>query len=46
MNLRKMLDDIFETGDKPKDVMDKLNNLGYEGQYDKGFVATQIIENN
>lgn len=44
--LKKMLDDIFETGDKPKDVMDKLNNLGYEGQYDKGFVATQIIENN
>jgi|SRR5690554_4730607 len=44
--LKKMLDDIFETGDKPKDVMDKLNNLGYEGQYDKGFVAKTVMEKN
>lgn|SRR5690554_3932121 len=41
--LSLLIDKEFETGDKPKDIIDKLNKLGYEGRYDKGFVARVVM---
>ena len=42
--LVKIIEDVFVLGDKPKDVMEKIDNLGYEGQYDKGLVAKTVMQ--
>lgn len=39
-----IIEDVFVLGDKPKDVMEKIDNLGYEGQYDKGLVAKTVMQ--
>lgn len=41
--LELKINEVFVSGDKPKDIMEKLNALGLEGMYDKAFVAKAVM---